>query len=102
MATLHTVNKSPFATRDLESCLAHARDGDSILMIEDGIYGGLAGTSISDAVAARAGSVSIYVLSNDMAARGMSEDRLIDGVKAVDYAGFVDLVVKNDLVNAWL
>ncbi len=32
----------------------------------------------------------------------MTEDRVIEGVGLVDYAGFVDLVESNDKVQAWL
>ncbi len=102
MSTLHTVNKSPFATPALKSCLEHASDGDAILMIEDAVYGGFTGTAIADLVAARNGSVSIYVLGPDFAARGLDEKRLIKGVATLDYAGFVDLAAKNELTHAWL
>lgn len=102
MATLHTVNKSPFATNSLQSCLNHAKDGDVILMIEDGVYGGTTGTLIADAVAARAGSVTIHVLEGDAAARGISPERLINSVTPVDYAGFVALAAETDRTQAWL
>ena len=46
--------------------------------------------------------MSIYVLGPDIKARGFHEDRLIEGIKVVDYAGFVDLAVENDKVQAWL
>ena len=73
MATLHTVNKSPFATQTLQSCLSHAKDGDAVLMIEDGVYGGMAGSRHrkSAVVADRAGAVTIHVLAEDLAARGL-------------------------------
>jgi tRNA 2-thiouridine synthesizing protein B len=101
MAMLHTVNKSPFEKSTFESCLSHVNAGSAILMIEDGVYGATKGTTVADKVAAAA-DVSIYVLGPDMQARGISEDRLIDGIKVVDYAGFVDLVTEHDKVQAWL
>lgn len=102
MATLHTVNKSPFRTQTLLSCLNHAKDGDSILMIEDGVYGGLSGTGLSDAIAARTGALKICVLSEDLQARGLDAGRLVEGVSAVGYDGFVDLVTETDRTQAWL
>lgn len=102
MSTLHTVNKSPFATGSLVSCIKHCKDGDAILMIEDGVYGGLAGTSVADQVQALATQVSIYVLSPDADARGLAADRLLAGVSDVDYDGFVDLVAEHDRTQAWL
>ena len=47
---LHTVNKSPFATNSLQTCLGLARSGSAILLIEDGVYGALAGTAAAEAV----------------------------------------------------
>ncbi len=102
MSTLHTVNKSPFTNQSLLSCIAHAKAGDAVLMIEDGVYGAPAGTAVADALAARAGEVSIYVLGPDLAARGLDAGRILDGVNAVDYAGFVDLAAKHDRAVAWL
>lgn len=102
MSTLHTVNKSPFSTQALLSCLNHTKAGDAVLMIEDGVYGGAKGTNLADAVAAKAGSVSIYVLSGDIAARGIDPSRLIEGVNPVDYVGFVGLAAEHDRTQAWL
>lgn len=102
MATLHTVNKSPFATQTLLSCLGHAKDGDAILMIEDGVFGAVAGSALSETIAARTGAVRIHVLAEDMAARGIDAARLIEGVAPVGYDGFVDLVAETDRTQAWL
>jgi tRNA 2-thiouridine synthesizing protein B len=102
MSTLHTVNKSPFATQALLSCLNHCKDGDAVLMIEDGVYGGIAGTGLSEIVEERGKAVALFVLSPDLSARGVDASRLISGVEGVDYAGFVDLVAKHDRTQAWL
>lgn len=102
MSTLHTVNKSPFATGTLLSCLKHCKEGDAVLMIEDGVYGGLTGTVVADQVAASSGTVSIHVLGPDAAARGLDSGRMIDGISFVDYDGFVDLVTRHDRTQAWL
>ena len=102
MSTLHTVNKSPFATQALISCLNHAKAGDAVLMIEDGVYGGLSGTGMSEIVTEFGKSVTLHVLAPDLAARGIDTKRLIDGVEGVDYTGFVDLVAKHDRTQAWL
>ena len=102
MSTLHTVNKSPFATQTLLSCLNHCSAGDAVLMIEDGVYGALAGSGVADAVKASTGSVSIYVLSEDAAARGIVADKMLSEVAGVEYDGFVDLVAKHDRTQAWL
>lgn len=98
---LHTVNKSPFGNNSLESCLAHAKSGSAVLLIEDGVYGAMKGTSFADKLQQAMGNVTIYALGPDLKARGVA-DKVMDGVKVVDYAGFVDLAVENDKVQAWL
>lgn len=102
MSTLHTVNKSPFEKDSLGTCLDYAGPGASVLLIEDAVYGGLAGTRIAPQVKAALDSVKIYVLGPDLAARGFAEERLIPGVSVVDYAGFVDLAAEHAKVQAWL
>ncbi|MCG6870679.1 MAG: sulfurtransferase complex subunit TusB [Gammaproteobacteria bacterium] len=102
MATLHTVNKSPFERNALDTCLRLAKQGSGILFLEDGVYGALKGTAASEKVAKAAGEHKVYVLGPDLAARGMQEDQILDGIQVVDYAGFVDLAAEHDRVNAWL
>jgi len=102
MSTLHTVNKSPFANSSMQSCLSHTIKGDAVLMIEDGVYGASKGSAMSAAVAAKNGEIEIYALKGDLAARGIDEAKLIEGIKIVDYVGFVELAAKHDLANAWL
>jgi len=98
---LHTVNKSPYDTVALESCLAHCKPGSSVLLIEDGIYAALKNAKYSDKIKNAMKDISVYVLEPDLNARGV-QDQLLDGVKTVDYAGFVDLSVEHDKVQAWL
>ncbi len=100
MSILHTVNKSPFQKSDLESCLAHVNTNDAVLMIEDGVYGAMSGTKFS--VLTSNSDADIYCLKADLDARGIEPDKLTDGVKLIDYDGFVDLVAQNDAVNSWL
>jgi tRNA 2-thiouridine synthesizing protein B len=102
MSILHTVNKSPFERNSLESCLKFANSGDPVLLFEDGVYAVLRGTSAEGQIKTALDKQSIYVLGPDLAARGFSEDRVINGVKVVDYAGFVDLAAEHDKVQAWL
>jgi len=98
---LHTVNKSPTERNALESCLKYLKKGSAVLLIEDGVYGALKGTATTKMVEQALKSFPIYALYPDIEARGM-QDRVIDGIKLVDYSGFVDLVAKHPNVQAWL
>lgn len=98
---LHTVNKSPFEKNSLESCLNHAKEGSAILLIEDGVYAAMNGTTVADKVKAAMGQFTIYALESDVKARGIA-GKVMDGIKLVDYTGFVDLACEHDKVQAWL
>ena len=102
MSILHTVNKSPFERNALESCLKFATEGASVLLFEDGIYAALVGTSVESQVTAALGTLKLYVLSPDLKARGFADERVIPGIRVVDYAGFVDLTTECATVQAWL
>lgn len=102
MTMLHIVNKSPFERVSFGSCLQHAQAGDSILMIEDAAVGAIQNTRFAAHIIKALKDKSVYVLSGDLAARGLSQERLIPGVKPVDYAGFVDLTVEHDKTQSWL
>lgn len=98
---LHTVNKSPFDHNTFETCLKFARQGGAVLLIEDGVYAAARDTVVSKQVQEAMKSVSIYALKPDVEARGM-QNRVMDGVRLVDYGGFVDLVVEHNAVQSWL
>ncbi|MDF1717910.1 MAG: sulfurtransferase complex subunit TusB [Sulfitobacter sp.] len=102
MSTLHTVNKSPFTNGALLSCLKHCKPGDAVLLIEDGVYGALAGSSVAGAVSDSLEDVTLYVLGGDASARGLDDGKVLSGAKTVGYDGFVDLVVDHARTQAWL
>jgi len=98
MSMLHIVNKSPYERNSLSTAVGMLRDGDTLLLIEDGVYAAVKGSK----AASELEGVAVSVLSADIAARGLAEDKVLDGVSMIDYAGFVDLVESNDTVQSWL
>ena len=99
---LHTVNKSPFESSSLKTCLSLAKNGSDVLLIEDGVYGALTGSAHAPLVTEALGDVRVYALEPDLKARGLSGDRLIPGIEVVGYDGFVDLACANDKIQNWL
>jgi len=96
---LHTVNKSPFQNSALENCLRLAREGDVILLLEDGVYAAAAGTAKSSLVEQAVKQHTVYAIEADLKARGLN--KLIKDVRIATYGDFVDLVEKYP-VHAWL
>ena len=98
---LHTVNKSPFERNAFDSCLAHVKKGSAILLIEDGVYAVLKGTAPAKKIEQAMKTVPVYALQADVEARGIA-GRVLDGVKMVDFGGFVDLAAEHPSVQSWL
>lgn len=98
MSMLHLVNKSPYENGNLNTASSIMNDGDVLLLIEDAVYAAVKAGKAS----AMLDGCKVSVLGPDLAARGISEDKLADGVDVIDYAGFVDLVESNDKVQSWL
>ena len=103
MSTLHTVNKSPFERTSLDTCLSLAGNGSTVLLIEDGVAGALQNTTATQGISDAMGKgVKFAVLGEDLNARGLSAERVMDGISVVDYAGFVQLAADHDNVQNWL
>ena len=98
---LHIVNKSHMQTHSLQSCLRLAKPGSSLLLIEDAVYAATTAGAASCNMGEVLLQLKVYVLQPDLDARGMA-GRVIDGVTAVDYAGFVKLVVDHPNNQTWL
>jgi sulfur relay protein TusB/DsrH len=96
---LHTVNKSPLSSRTLGLCLRFAQKGEPILLYEDGVFAVKTGTTIESVIKEAMAKHPIYALSADVKARGI--DKIIDGVKIIDYGGWVDLTLDHK-INNWL
>lgn len=99
---LHLVNKSPFERNTLEACLKRATAGSTILLYEDAVYAALRDTALADAMGRAARTHEVYVLLPDLTARGLDQAALVEGVRPVDYDGFVDLTATKGTVQSWL
>ena len=101
MSELHTVNKSPFEKSSFDSCMEHVLEGSAVLLYEDGVYAAMKNIAAEGKVKSAQG-VKFFVLGPDMKARGLTEDRVSDGIEIVDYGKFVDLAAEYDKVVAWV
>ncbi|MFM8330769.1 MAG: sulfurtransferase complex subunit TusB [Candidatus Methylumidiphilus sp.] len=98
MGVLHLVSRSPGESQAFAQCLARVGEGDALVLLEGGVYAALAGHA--DALALR--QVEIYAVSADLAARGIAEEALAEGVAVVDYAGLVELSLRHSPSLSWL
>ncbi|QEY14865.1 sulfurtransferase complex subunit TusB [Cellvibrio sp. KY-GH-1] len=101
MSTLHIINKSSFTHNTLGSCLAVCSNQDSLLLIEDGVFGAL--QSAPDAKALQslnAKNIAVYALSADVNARALTQ-KIEPGIQLITYEEFVQLTVKHKCIQSW-
>lgn len=99
MATLHLINGSSRTSPALTHCLYAAKPGDTVLLIENGVYCAVAATF--DAIARKQpATLNWRALDDDVRARGI-EARLAEAVALVDARAFVDLVVSHQPIVSW-
>lgn len=99
--TLHTYNKSLDAgAARLHNCLRTLANGDSLLLLEDGVY--LAPQLHADATLRSAvpEGVTLYALTPDVVARGLSAKLPVD-FSGIDYNGFVQLCLAHPRIVNW-
>ena len=95
MTSLHLLSKSPDSGM-LRQAGKRLAAGDGLLLLEDGVYC----LRWPRELAVLPADVSLYALAPDLDARGL-EDSLPEGVKAVDYDGFVALCAEYDKTVSW-
>ena len=98
---LHIINKSPQERNSLDACLRVAQSGGTVLLIEDAVYAATRGNAAAARLREELPRLKVCVLQPDLEARGVA-DLLIEGVKTVDYGGFVDLAAQHKNCQSWL
>lgn len=94
---LHTLMTSPFRC-DIAALLRLLGDGDDVLLLQDGVIAALEGNPALEALLNA--PISLYVLQEDVEARGLSA-QISTNVVSVGYTNFVALVVKNPQQMTW-
>jgi len=99
---LHLVKDSPFENTKLVLCIQRAAPGQTILLIEEAVYGAKRGSSVAPAVIKGLGALSICVLAPDLEARGILAEEILTGIRRVNYEEFVDLAANSKRIHTWL
>jgi len=92
---LHKVSTSPFSDQSLLQCLKRKQLTDKLLLIQDAVYAMLK-TDMTDTLLTHG---SIYVLSEDIQARGLKIEN--DLYQAISYPEFVALTLECKQVISW-
>ena len=71
------------------------------MFLENSVLRILQNSDISDTLMQLLNNNRLYVLSDDLAARGITIDQLVKGLEVIDYAGLVELTVSNPVIQSW-
>lgn len=96
---LFTINHSTINPEYLDSLLKTSPSGSPILFYEDGVYACKKGTRVEGKIRDLQNAHPAFILIEDAKARGISQ--IIEGIKGIDYGGFVELVEAHDVIP-WL
>ncbi|MEQ1558472.1 MAG: sulfurtransferase complex subunit TusB [Methyloglobulus sp.] len=94
---LHLIFQSPVEPAILDRM---ATD-DVAVFLENAVLSALQKGQLADAISQKLNSNRLYVLSEDMAVRGIDITELVLGLEVIDYPGLVDLSVENRLIQSW-
>lgn len=92
--TLHIINKASSAIEINEQLSNAIEDGDSVLLIEDGVFQCVSPSKSVWPSKAK----QIHALKEDALARGV---RIPSGHIEIDYDGFVKLTTEHNKVVSW-
>lgn len=94
---LHTLSHSPYHC-DIDALLGCLGSQDALVLLQDGVVAALANSETATRLLKA--TVPLYVLRNDVEARGLIE-QISDNFSLISYNQFVQLTVKHPQQLAW-
>jgi tRNA 2-thiouridine synthesizing protein B len=98
VSSLHTVNKSPGSKDVLESCLHTAAPGDTVLLIEDGVYACASHGHLFNTLDP---AIRLCALQEDLQARGIDAGMSPARMESITYPQFVELACQHKRTISW-
>ena len=94
---LHLIFQSPIEIAMLE----RIDSGDDVLFLENAVLRLLAKGTLYTALTKLLKHNRLFVLADDIKVRGISASELVKGIEVIDYSEWVDLTVKNPIIQSW-
>lgn len=96
---LHLVNQSPFSSNVLQQCSDRIDPAqDALVLMGNGVYGGLSQATNTQLIGA---IPRCYALEEDVLARGLDRNALLETITLIDYKKLVELTVEFPLSQSW-
>lgn len=94
---LHTLSHSPWQC-DIDALMSMLREGDDLLLIQDGVAAALEGSRFVEIL--NSAPISLSALKDDLDARGLT-GQISSKINVVGYTDFVNLTVKHPSQMNW-
>ena len=94
---LHLIFQSPIDKAILE----RIDSGDDVVFLENAVLRILKKGSLCGVLMQLLNVNRLYVLGDDIEARGIVISELVSGIEVIDYAELVNLTVKNPVIQSW-
>ncbi|MCG1034022.1 sulfurtransferase complex subunit TusB [Bacillus amyloliquefaciens] len=94
---LHTLSHSPWHC-NIESLLSMLREGDTVLLIQDGVLAAVEGSRFVDILCNA--PISVSALKDDIEARGLI-GQISTKIDVVSYTDFVNLAIQHTGQMNW-
>ncbi|MEI6335479.1 MAG: sulfurtransferase complex subunit TusB [Methylococcaceae bacterium] len=94
---LHLIFQSPIDNAILE----RIDSGDDVVFLENAVLRILKKGSLCGVLMQLLNVNRLYVLGDDIEARGIVIAELVSGIEVIDYAELVNLTVKNPVIQSW-
>lgn len=98
---LHILRHSPASSSTLASCLRVLASHQAVLLMEDAVYALLPGSATFASIRLLPADIRLYVLENDLLARGLALDDVPTRVKLIGYDRMVELCAQSGKVVSW-
>ncbi|MCU6667912.1 sulfurtransferase complex subunit TusB [Enterobacteriaceae bacterium H4N4] len=94
---LHTLSHSPWHC-DIDSMMRMLREGDALLLVQDGVIAAIDGTRFVDILSNA--PITVCALKDDIDARGLA-GQISAKINVVSYTDFVNLAVQHTGQMNW-
>lgn len=94
---LHLIFQSPINNAVLD----RMAEGDAAVFMESAVLGLMKKSQFTDVLKGKLGSHDFYVLSEDIAVRGILPSEIVAGLEVIDYPSLVKLTVEHPLIQSW-
>lgn len=95
---LHLIFQTPIEIAILD----RIEVGDAVVFVGNSAVSLLRQGCLAEKLAAMANDRSLSVLSDDLVARGIAANTLVEGIEVIGYSGLVALTLDHEVIQSWL